>query len=174
VRWFHRSDPDTDDVDVESCLANLDRLEAVRASGLIGAPPSAALDGLTRVAAERLHTPMAFVSVLDDRRAHFVSVSDPGATGLVSQPSVSAEETFCQFVVATEEPLIVADSLLDPRVSSIPSATSVRSYLGVPLRSDGHVLGSFCVVDTHAREWTASELAELEELAATALASVRG
>ena len=169
MRWPHRAEPD--DVDVESCLANLDRLEAVRASGLIGAPRSDALDGLTRAAAERLHAPMAFMSVLDDRHAHYVSVNDVGRTGLITRPAVSAEETYCQFVVATREPLIISDSHLDPRVSGHPAAPSVRAYLGVPLRSDDHVLGSFCVVDVHAREWTATELAELEELASTALAT---
>jgi GAF domain-containing protein len=168
VRWFPRSDKS--DVDVESCLANLGRLAAVEASGLIGAPRSDRLDGLTRAAAERLHAPMAFMSVLDDRHAFYASTYDGSNVGLDALLPTAADESYCQFVVATDEPLIVRDSLTDERLRGHPASSGpIRSYLGVPVHSDGHVLGSFCVLDLRPREWTEDEVAELEHLASAAL-----
>jgi GAF domain-containing protein len=157
-------------VDVESCLANLGRLAAVEASGLIGAPRSDRLDGLTRAAAERLHAPMAFMSVLDDRHAFYASTYDESGIGLDTILPTAADESYCQFVVATDEPLIVRDAQTDERLRGHPAQGGpVRSYLGVPVHLDGHVLGSFCVLDVRPREWTDDELAELERLASSAL-----
>jgi signal transduction histidine kinase len=50
----------------------------------------------------------------------------------------------------------------------------VVAYLGIPLTSpDGQTLGSLCVIDTRAREWTAEEIDTLQELAAWATTEVK-
>lgn len=149
-----------DDVDVASCLANLDRLEALTRSGLVEAPAHPKLDELTRTAAQRLHAPMAFVNVLDDRRQYHVS-----SYGSQAPRDEPVEASYCQHVVAQDDVVVITDSLTDDLVRDNPSTEEVRAYLGVPIRHDGHCLGSFCVVDVEPRAWTDEDLTVLEELA---------
>ncbi|GAC1542286.1 MAG: hypothetical protein NVS3B12_30230 [Acidimicrobiales bacterium] len=164
-----RSTARREDVDVDSLLANIGRLDALDSTGLMDAPRRADFDELTREAAGRLHAPMAFMSLVDDHRQFFASEFGrpdglPRQTGL--------EYSYCKHVVAGESPFKVTDSEIDLRVKDNLSTTEagVRSYLGVPLRtSDGNVIGSFCVADSSAREWDEDARAELELLAAKAM-----
>ncbi|GAC1313929.1 MAG: hypothetical protein NVSMB16_10670 [Acidimicrobiales bacterium] len=164
-----RSTARREDVDIDSLLANLGRLQALESTGLMDAPRRADFDELTREAAGRLHAPMAFMSLVDDHRQFFASEYGrpeglPRETGL--------EYSYCKHVVAGETPFKVTDSEIDLRVKDNLSTTDggVRSYFGVPLRtSDGQVIGSFCVADNSAREWDEGSRAELELLAAKAM-----
>jgi GAF domain-containing protein len=159
------------DFDVESCLANLDRLAAVDRSGLIGGPRSARLDDLTRQAAAQLGTPMAALTILDDRRQHIVS--GIGLSGdLTAGGSTPVESSYCQYVVAGDAPLAIGDARDDELVREHPAtAAGVRSYLGVPVRLDGHTLGSFCVIDVESHDWTSDDLDQLEALADQAVST---
>ena len=151
-----------DDIDVASCLANLSRLDALHASGLVERGRDEALDGLTQEAASRLGAPMAFINVLDEEWQYHVSTH--GWEGPRKEP---ASASYCQYVVAQDDVLIVNDSTTDPLVEDNPGTTegNVRAYLGVPIRRDGHCLGSLCVVDERPREWTDEDFATLRQLA---------
>ena len=158
-----------DDIDVTSCLSNIDRLRAVEASGLT-TTSTHELDVLARVTRQRLRAPMAFVSIVDDRTVYFAGVD--GISGeLADTRQNSAEASYCQYVVALDDVLVVNDSLRDPLVIDHPATTEggVRAYLGVPLRMDGQCLGSFCVVDVRPRRWSDDDLIQLETLAQEAL-----
>ncbi|CAN5505598.1 hypothetical protein BH10ACT3_BH10ACT3_16320 [soil metagenome] len=159
-----------EDVDVDSFLANLGRLDAVRRSGLMGLPRSRSLDELARDAATHFHTSMAFMSILDDRRI-FHAASSGGEFD--DEREDAAEASFCQYVVALDDVLVVNDSLTDDLVRDHPATKAglVRAYLGVPVRSNGHTLGSFCVVDEQAREWTADDIYALRDFADAAMRS---
>jgi len=113
---------------------------------------------------------MAFVSIVDDRTVYFAGVD--GISGeLADTRQNSAEASYCQYVVALDDVLVVNDSLRDPLVIDHPATTEggVRAYLGVPLRMDGQCLGSFCVVDVRPRRWSDDDLIQLETLAQEAL-----
>jgi GAF domain-containing protein len=76
--------------------------------------------------------------------------------------------SFCRYVVEDRQPLIVADARADERLRDNPVVAAI-AYAGFPLRApDGHVLGSFCVLDTHPRERTQDEIATLAELTTAA------
>lgn len=162
LRWNRK-----DDVDVESCLANLHRLDAVRRSGLVERGRDAALDHLTASAAEQLGTPMAFLNVLDDTWEHRIAAHGPDRAS--RQP---VERSYCQYVVAHDDVVVITDSTADPLVQGHPATTEggVRAYLGVPIRRDGQCLGSFCVADDRPRDWTEADLAALRDLARRAMA----
>jgi hypothetical protein len=151
-----------------SCLENLERMEALRATGLLDAPPRPDLDELTSEAAMRLGAPFALMTLVDDHRQFFAS-----AYGL--PPDVREtplEYSWCKFVAAFDEPFRVNNSLSHPLVRDTPGSTErgIRCYLGVPLRTkDGHSLGSFCVGDTSPRQWGPEEQQILEELAQKAM-----
>jgi GAF domain-containing protein len=160
------------DIDVASCLSNLDRLAALDRSGLMDAPPSDHLDQLTRRAADQLGTPMAVISLLDEHRL-FVA-SGVGLAGQVAeQREAPADASYCQYVVALDDELVINDSTEDELVRDHPAtADGVRAYLGAPLRYDDHCLGAFCVVDDRPREWTPEDIATVRALAESAMQPV--
>ncbi|MBV8691821.1 MAG: GAF domain-containing protein [Actinobacteria bacterium] len=156
----------------DSMLENLQRLEAVNATHLWGAPPRPELDALTQRAAARLGTPAAYLTLLDDKRQFLASAVRPGGAEGPREGPVSA--SYCQHVVRADDVLVVDNALTDPLVSDNVATTrdGVRAYLGVPIRKDGYPLGSFCVVDTEPREWTDGDLAVLQQLADEAMATL--
>lgn len=132
------------------------RLAAVAATGLLDTPPESPFDDLARVAADVLRAPSAFVTLVDEERSFWKACV--GTDAGVREHRV--EESFCQYVVATAAPLMVGDTRLDPLTRGNPSieAMGVIAWAGVPLLSpDGHVLGSFCVLDTVRREWSEAD-----------------
>ena len=155
-------------------LSDQRRLAALRRTGLLDARPSDTFDRLTRLATRLLGVPIALVSLVDDDRQFFVSC--PG----VGEPWASARETplshsFCQYVVATGDPLVVEDAR---RIDFLQSNLAIRdmgviAYAGVPLRlSTGEVLGSFCAIENEPRVWTSAELESLRTLADAAMAEL--
>jgi diguanylate cyclase (GGDEF)-like protein/PAS domain S-box-containing protein len=150
------------------------RLAALHRLALLDSPAEAAFDRLTRLAASILHTPIALVSLLDSDRQFFKS-----CIGL-PEPWASARETplsysFCQHMVVSGAPLIIADARAHPLVRDNPAIgdLGIIAYAGVPLvTSHGYVIGSFCVIDKLPREWREDEIAILRDLAAVAMTEI--
>ena len=139
------------------------RLVALRATGLLDSQPEASFDRLTRLAARLTGAPGAAVTLVDADRQFFKS-----AVGLDPEAMLKREtpldRSICRHVVASGETLVLADTSQFPACAGHP----IRAYLGAPLvTADGHVLGSFCVFDTNPREWSADDVATLNDLAAS-------
>ncbi|MDQ3409404.1 MAG: GAF domain-containing protein, partial [Actinomycetota bacterium] len=155
--------------DVPQAISDPRRLDAVHASGLLDTPPEEPFDRLTRLAAAVLDAPLAFATIVDDRRSYWKSCI--GVAGEDAPSGNTVEESFCQYVVGSNEALIVDDAASDPRTRDNPSVHSmgVAAWAGFPLRGpDGEVLGSFCVVDTKQRTWSERDVETLRTLAASA------
>ncbi len=150
------------------------RLAAVTATGLLDTPAEEPFDRLATLAATLLEAPLAFVTLVDEERSFFKScIGVNAATASERQTRVS--HSFCQYVVASGEPLVVADARSDERTRDNPAVAGmgVAAWAGFPLRSvDGHVLGTFCVVDLRPRTWTDDQLAILRTLAAAATTEI--
>jgi len=150
------------------------RLEALRSTSLLDSPPEEAFDRLTRLAATVLRVPVAVVSLVDGTRQFFKSQCG------MSEPLATARETplthsFCKHAVASREPLIVPDARRDPTFANNPSVSelNVIAYAGIPLiNSQGHALGSFCVVDGHPHDWTEEEIGILRVLATSTISEI--
>lgn len=151
-----------------------ERLAALRRTKLLDSPPEESFDRLTRLASRVLNAPVALVSLVDVDRQFFKS-----CVGLPT-PWSRARETplshsFCQYVVTSRAPFIVQDARVDPRVEGNGAIDDlgVVAYAGVPLlTSDGHALGSFCVIDSVQRAWTEAEIEILRDLAASAMTEI--
>jgi serine phosphatase RsbU (regulator of sigma subunit) len=142
-----------------------DRLDAVARTSLIDSPREAVFDELTALAAEVLDAPFAFVTVVDDRRSFWKS-----AHGILDGTrSNSVSDSFCQYVIELGDDLIVGDAEHHPTTATNPSIESmgVKAWAGCPVVLDGHVLGTFCVVDQRTREWTDRDRQILRTLAAS-------
>lgn len=142
------------------------RIAALRATGLLDAPPVEEFDRITRMAAELLGVPLVLVSLIDAEREFFLSRAGSGAPDVRETP---LSHSFCQYVVATEEPLVVADARAVPwlRESAASAHVGVVAYAGFPLHAeDGQPIGTFCAIDEKPREWSERELDVLRDFAA--------
>ncbi|WP_040339645.1 SpoIIE family protein phosphatase [Candidatus Blastococcus massiliensis] len=151
----------------DSPVTDAGRLAAVRATELLDAGAESSFDRLTALARRLTGAPLAFITVVDDERSYWLSRQGLAVDGPVQN---TVEESFCQYVLGGE-PLVSRDVTADDRTRDNPSieGMGVRAWAGFPVHTpDGHVLGSFCVVDTDVHEWTPSDVALLEDLAAIA------
>ena len=158
------------DESVSRNLVDPGRLSAVRDTGLLDTPADEAFDRLTRLAAQLLDCPYALVTLVDDRRSFWKSCIGVESVDPADR-QIEVESSFCQYVVADEQPLFVNDTAADPRTSGNPSVTGrgVAAWAGFPLRSvNGQILGTFCVIDTVARSWTEQDVQVLQTLSAAA------
>lgn len=150
------------------------RLAVLRQLALLDSPTEEAFDRLTRLATKLTHTPISLVSLVDKDRQFYksaIGLDEPWA----SRREAPLEYSFCQHVVTTGEPLIIQDTREHEWVKDNRATLehNVISYVGMPLTtSDGYELGSFCVVDKKPRDWTAEEIAIMDDLAASALAII--
>jgi two-component sensor histidine kinase len=148
-------------------ISDVDRLLALRATGLLDTPPEESFDRVTRLASRILEAPVALISLVDADRQFFKSQRGlPAPFDHTRQTPLS--HSFCQQVVATEETLRVTDARADARVCNNLAVRdlSVIAYLGVPLAMpDGSVLGSLCAIDDKPRDWSPDDVAALKDLA---------
>ena len=148
-------------------LTSATRLTALDATGVLGAPADPALDRIARLTARVLGAPTALVSLVGADRQVF------GGCSGIDEPWATARETplshsFCQYVVTSAAPLVIADARGDARLCDnlAIAEIGVVAYAGVPIVTpDGEVLGSLCAIDGIPREWTPADVATLADLA---------
>ena len=127
--------------------------------------PDYGFDHLTALAADIFDTPVALISLIDGDNHSFISTQ-----GLTIK-SIPAELSFCKHTLAFGDALVIPDATQDERFVSNPFVLGephVRFYAGVPLRYDGVLIGSLCVVDMHPRDdFNARSIGRLRTLAAS-------
>jgi hypothetical protein len=160
-----------DDTGLEAALNAENRLEALERLQLLDTPAERVFDRLTAFTARELGVPLVLVSLVTQDRQFFKS-----ECGLPSPWSVTRQTpltySFCQYVVAQDEALIVSDARQDPRLRSnlAVGELGVTAYAGFPLRTAaGEVLGSFCAMDSQPRTWVPHELEFLRDMAGTVM-----
>ncbi len=159
-------------VRLQSGVVDPQRVASVKATGLLDAPLDESFDLLARLAAGVLGVPWVFLRLVDEHRSFCVSAAgvDPDPeTGLYGESQVN--DSFCQYVIGADGPVVIDDARLDPRSDRNPSieAMGVVAWAGFPLRSiNGHVVGIFCAVDRVPRQWSGEDITVLDALASTA------
>ncbi|MBW3609988.1 MAG: SpoIIE family protein phosphatase [Actinobacteria bacterium] len=148
------------------------RLAAVRDSRLLDTEPEARFDRLAGLAALLLEAPMAFVTVVDDRRSWFKScIGAPEGR----DRQIPIRSSFCQYVVTSGQPLIVDDARRDPRTAGNPGIDTMgfSAWAGFPVTAPGgEVLGTLSVADSVPRCWTERDVTVLETLADAVSANI--
>lgn len=154
----------------KAVLQDRPRLEDLEATNLLDTPAEASFDRVTRLATRLLAAPTALMSLVDRDRQFFksqVGLRNPYAKDRQTRLSHS----FCQWVVSGKEQLVVPDANLHPVLKSNLAIRDmgVVAYAGVPISGrTGEAIGSFCAIDSRAREWSGEELATLRDLASIA------
>lgn len=144
-----------------------DRLAALGQLDLLEAPRDHGIERVVRLIKNVFSIDIGIVSLMDAHRQWYMACSG------LSAEEMPREDTFCQYVVASEKPVIVHDTTKDPRFSQHPAVTGeehIRFYAGVPLKTrDGHTIGTVCAIDRTPRAFADRELDVLTELAGVAM-----
>jgi len=143
------------------------RIAALRETGLLDSSSDSAFDRLADLAQRVLGASVILVSLVDVDRQYFKccpGLPEPWA----SRRQTPLSHSFCQYVVASGEPLVVEDARQHPvlRDNLAVRDLNVIAYLGVPLRTpDGHRIGSLCAIEAKPKAWTPNDVAIMGDLA---------
>ena len=139
------------------------RLAAVRRYDILDTPPDGAFDRITALAARRFEVPISIVSIVDEDRIWFKSHH-----GLPVE-QIDREPGLCASAILGNDPYVLTDASVDPRSLANPLVAGdfgLRFYAGVPLTtSDGHNLGTLCVIDREPRPIDEKQIEDLKDLA---------
>jgi GAF domain-containing protein len=161
--------------DVITAVVSSERLAALGKAHLVDTPPEEGFDHLTRLAARLLNAPIALVSLVDKDRQFFKSCIGPLPEPWLSQRQTPLSHSFCQYAVASKEPLVVDDAREHTVLKDNLAIRDlgVIAYAGIPLITpDGQALGSLCVIDSKPRNWTDEQIETLRALAGSVMATI--
>ena len=138
------------------------RLKALHAYHILDTDPEQAFDDLTLLASQVCGTPIALITLVDEKRQWFKS--RVGIDVTQTERSIS----FCAHAIEQPGLFVVPDTLSDRRFRENPLVVNdphIRFYAGAPLLTrDGDPLGTICVVDSMPRTLTEEQRAALNAL----------
>ncbi|MCM5704982.1 PAS domain S-box protein [Larsenimonas salina] len=139
------------------------RLEELELFKILDTPAEADFDGLTELARAICDTPIALISLLDEKRQWFKSCIGLDVT------ETPREVAFCGFAILQGALYEINDTHETPHLANNPLVIGppfIRFYAGMPLKSaNGFALGTLCVIDTKPRVLNDIQRHTLEVLA---------
>jgi two-component system, sensor histidine kinase len=143
------------------------RLAALQALEVLDSAPQAEFDALVKAASLVCEAPISLISLIDRHRQWFKA--NVGLPGVGETPR---EMAFCAHAILDDEVMVVPDATQDARFIDNPLVTGhpdIRFYAGMPLRlSNGHRVGTLCVIDQQARQLRPDQIDVLRCLAVAA------
>ena len=139
-----------------------ERLEALKRYGILDTPDEQAYNDITRIAAQVCQTPIAAINFVDARRQWFK------ATVGTRLKQSRLDKSICAHAILESDLVVVPDTTKDSRFADNPFVTgppNLRFYAGAQLiSSDGHPLGTLCVLDYQPRDLTEEQKHALKAL----------
>jgi two-component sensor histidine kinase len=143
------------------------RLAALRRYAILDTPPDGSFDHIAAIAAKLFDVPIAIVSLVDHDRIWFK------ARHGIDIEQIDRNPGLCASAILQDDPYVLTDASCDPRSLTNPLVAGdfgLRFYVAAPLRtSDGHNLGTLCVIDQLPRAVSEAQIAQLEALAAVVI-----
>jgi PAS domain S-box-containing protein len=138
------------------------RLHALHRYEILDTAPEQEFDDITLLAARICGTPMAMISLVDEKRQWFKS-----RVGM-AESELSRDSAFCAEGILQTDLFVLEDTQADPRFAKNPLVTGnskIRFYAGSPLITpDGHALGMLCVMDRVPRQLNPEQKTALQVL----------
>jgi PAS domain S-box-containing protein len=139
------------------------RLEELYAYEILDSFPEQDFEELVELAAQVSGCPIATISFIDRHRQWFKS-----SKGL-PEPQTPRDISFCTHTILQDGDMVVEDARKDKRFASNPNVTGglkVVFYAGTPIYStNGHKLGTVCVVDQKSRSLSQAQMTCLKIIA---------
>lgn len=148
-----------------------DRLRTLQSYRILDTAPEREFDDLAILAAQICETPIALVTLIDEKRQWFKAKLG------ITTSETARDVAFCDHCILDPHQLFeVPDAETDHRFAKSPLVTGdpfIRFYAGAPLVAfDGHPLGALCVMDRRPRELTAPQRSALQALSRYAVAQL--
>ncbi|MFN9692583.1 MAG: EAL domain-containing protein [Synechococcaceae cyanobacterium] len=141
------------------------RLAELYGFGILDSPSEPGFDEISELARSLAGTEIAIITLVDADRQWFKSCVGL-APGVRETPR---QISFCGHTILQRDPLIVSDTLEDPRFADNPLVSGdlcLRFYAGFPLISTkGYALGSLCVCSREPRQLSPQQIGCLQRLA---------
>lgn len=142
------------------------RLSALTELNILDTSSEERFDRFTRLAKRTFGVEIALVSLVDKDRQWFKSSA--GLAGCDNQSS--REDSFCGHAILNDGPFIIPDASKDERFHDNPFVVNephLRFYAGYPLKTvNGDKVGTLCILDSKARDFSAEDIETLEDLGA--------
>jgi PAS domain S-box-containing protein len=142
---------------LKNAVAN--RIEALLKYRILDTLAEKEYDEIVALASQICDTPIALMSLLDDKRQWFKSKVGVDLAG------TSIDSSFCRYTVNDKELVVVHDAAADARFRNSPLVSGppfIRSYAGAPLiNKSGTCFGTLCVIDTKPRIFSTGQLSAL-------------
>lgn len=148
-----------------------ERLAELRRLDILDTLPEQAYDDITYLASVISGTPIALVSLVDEKRQWFKSRYGMAAA------ETPRDVAFCAHAILEPDSVfVIPDATDDERFADNPLVIGdpgVRFYAGVPLLSGiGHALGTLCVIDQVPRELSVDQKDALQALSRQVMAQL--
>jgi PAS domain S-box-containing protein len=141
----------------------LQRINKLKQYEILDTLPEEQFDRFTRLATFVSDSPIALISLIDDKRQWFKS--KVGLDINETEKNIS----FCQYAIKDVKIFEVENAELDNRFSQNPLVTgnpNIKFYAGQPLIDDeGFALGTLCVIDTKPKMLSEKQRLALRDLA---------
>ena len=149
---------------VLSTINKESRLAALSSYNILDTGEEKDFDDLPTLASAICQTPIAFISLIDNKREWFKSRQG------IAETETPAELSFSAFTIASDNDIMIVEDLSrDERFVENPlvkANNSITFYAGVPLvNDDGFALGSLCVIDQKQKKLTDEQRAALKIIA---------
>ena len=139
------------------------RLETLCDHEILDTKPEPFFDGITQLAAQICGTPVALISLVDEHRLWFK------ARVGVRKSEMPRKDSLCSDAICGEDLFTIGDLRRHERwrrSAAVAGPPHLRFYAGAPLRlSNGHVLGTLCVIDYRPRRLSTSQCDAMRLLA---------
>ncbi|GAC1303968.1 MAG: hypothetical protein NVSMB24_10740 [Mucilaginibacter sp.] len=140
-----------------------ERLKALKDYHILNSVSEEEFNRITELASLVCGTPIALVSLVDEKRQWFKSKKG------IDIAETSRDLAFCQYAIMDTDIFEVEDAAEDERFKEnelVTGGPKIRFYAGFPLVDpDGYALGTLCVIDRQPAKLTADQKRALQLLA---------
>lgn len=127
-----------------------ERLKALQALEILETDAETEFDTMARAASIVCNTPICLITFVDKERQWFKA-----NVGMDGVKQTSREGSFCAHTIMDSDLFEVPDAMADPRFANnalVTGGPKIRFYAGAPIQlSNGHRVGSLCVIDNKPR-----------------------